>query len=475
MTQDLMLLFPELILTAVLLIMTLLETLKGKSAGGRCFTLPFAGAWLGLGAVVLFAGKTGSAFGGMFLTDTLSTFFKIFFITSVMIILPMSGAFFRDRKESFGEFLLILWASLIALFFLGSSNDLLVVFVTLETFTLALYALAAYLKRSLISIESGIKYLIIGSLASAFFIYGIAMIYFAAGTTSLPGVKEFFLAHPGNTLMTMGMLFIISGIGFKIASVPFQLWVPDVYEGAPSPVTAYLAVVSKAAGFALLLRLLNSAFFAFEGGRPLLFSVLAVMTMVYGNFGALMQTNIKRLFAYSGIAHAGYLLIGIASGTQFGTQAVIYYLIVYALSNLCAFWVITLVGRASENDRIDAYRGLAKKCPFLAGAFFISLLSLAGVPPLAGFFGKFLVLLAAVQSGLSWLALVGALGVAVSLYYYLSIVKTMYFEEPGAEHPVTVCMGSKIVLTVLMAAILLAGFWQAPFWDFAKYAVKSLF
>lgn len=475
MTRDLAMLFPEFIVSGILVVMMFAEILRGKAKANVSIIAPLLGSVLALGGVILYANRTGSAFNGMFLTDPLAVFFKAFFAAAMLAIVPMCGKFFKGRSENPSEFFLILWSSLTALFFLVSSNDLLVVFITLETFTLSLYALAAYMKRSLASIESGIKYLIMGSLASAFMVYGIALIYFASGTTSLPGIKEFFLGHPNNTLMLLGTLFIISGIGFKIAAVPFQMWVPDVYEGAPAPVTAYLAVASKTAGFALLLRLLFSSFQAFDGHRPLLFSILAVMTLLYGNLGALAQTNIKRLFGYSSIGHAGYLLIGAAAGGAFGVQSVLYYLIAYAITNLCAFWVITLVTKHADSNRIDAFRGLAKKSPFLAGAFFLALLSLAGVPPLAGFFGKFLVLLAAVQNGLGWVALVGAVAVAVSLYYYLNVVRTMYFEEPSSADPIELCPSAKAMITVLMALIILAGFYQAPFWNAAKYAATALF
>ena len=469
-----------------------------NDGGGFLLTLSFAGIFLVLISLLPLAGKEEAAFGGMFILDPLAAFFKAFFTLVLAVVICMSSEFFPPphpplspqggEGKGEGEFLLILWTSLLGLFFLVSANDFLLLFISLEIFTLSLYILAAYLKHSLVSIEAGLKYLILGSLASAFLIYGISLLYVAAGSTGLPDIREAFRREPHNRLILLGMLFIISGLGFKVASVPFQLWVPDVYEGAPTPVVAYLSVASKGAGFALLLRLLFTVFIPFDSGRVLLFSGLAAMTLVYGNLGALVQTNIKRLFGYSSIGHAGYLLIGIAAGKEAGTSAVIYYLMAYAVSNLAAFLVITVVSRggvsppdagrgdrAPASDRIDACRGLAKRSPFLAGTFFVALLSLAGVPPLAGFFGKFLILLAAVRSNLEWIALLGALAVAVSLFYYLTLVRVMYFEEPNDASPLALSPFVKFILILLVLSIFALGLWQAPFFAFSLSAARSLF
>ncbi len=475
MMSDLSFLRPEAVAFIVLLILLVREIFKGKNSAECSGWFAFFASFAVIASIFVPGQPNGSAFGGTFVVDGFSTFFKVFFTATTAAVIPMSRAYFANRGIKFGEFVLILWSSLLGLFFLASANDLLLMFITLEIFTLSLYVLAASLKKEMKSVESGIKYMILGSLASAFVIYGIALVFMASGTTSLAGVREYFVANPHEKLLLLGILFIVGGLGFKIASVPFQLWVPDVYEGAPTPVTAFLGVASKAAGFTLLLRVLFTSFVAFDGQRQWLFSVLAALTLAYGNLGALPQTNIKRLFGYSSIGHAGYLMIGLAAGKIEGVHAILYYLIAYAFTNLCAFWVISLVGTATGSDQIDSYRGLTKRSPLLAGAMFTALLSLAGVPPLAGFFGKFLVLLAAVQSGMEWLVVVGALGVAVSLYYYLSIVRTMYFEEPAEETSIPVATSSKIILAVLIAGILLAGVWQAPFWAFAENAAKSIF
>lgn len=330
-------------------------------------------------------------------------------------------------------------------------------------------------KRNLASIEAGLKYLILGSLASAFMIYGISLIYIAVGSTSFPAVTAFIAHHSSNALILSGLLMILAAIGFKIASVPFQFWVPDVYEGAPTPVVSFLSVGSKAAGFALMLRVFFMVFGPIDAKLQLVLACLAALTLLYGNLGALVQTNIKRLMGYSSIGHAGYLLIGIASGGKAGAISVLYYLMAYAVSTLAVFFLITLIGRALNSDQLEDYKGLAKRSPFLAGSLFLALLSLAGVPPLAGFFGKFLVLLAAVQNGLNWLALLGALGVAVSLFYYLSIVRLMYFEMGKSEEEINVCRYNKLILIIFSGTMILMGVWQKPFYNFAESAARFLF
>lgn len=475
MIQDLGFLIPETAALIVLLALLIAEIVKGKDGKDCGGWFAFFGAFAVLGAVIFSSGKTGTAFNGTFIVDGFSTFLKGFFTLTAAAVIPMGCGYFEKRGIKSGEFILILWSSLLGLFFLASANDLLLLFITLEIFTLSLYVLAASQKKEMHSIESGMKYMILGSLASAFVIYGIALIFIASGTTSLPGVRDYFMANPDQRLMLLGILFVIGGLGFKISSVPFQLWVPDVYEGAPTPVTAFLSTASKMAGFALLIRVLFTALVPFDGHRYELFAALAAMTLVYGNLGALAQTNIKRLFGYSSISHAGYLMIGLAAGKEMGLTAIFYYLTGYAFANLCAFWVISIVGNAAGNDRIDSYHGLTKRSPFLAAALFIALFSLAGIPPMAGFFGKFLILLTAVQENLIWLAALGVAGVTVSLYYYLNVIKVMYFEEPNENSHIHVPVSSKIIISFLIAGIIIAGFWQAPFWTVAENAAKSLF
>ncbi|HTL47150.1 MAG TPA: NADH-quinone oxidoreductase subunit N [Verrucomicrobiae bacterium] len=473
--MNLSLLMPEFTALGVLLALLVGEMFCKDFSSRLSAKVSLAGCFLVLAVIILNAKARGTAFDGVFTVTPLAIFFKVFFVTALMPVILMAQEFFPAKVKHPGELFLILWCTLIGSFFLSSANDLLVLFIALEIVTLSFYIMAAYIRKELISIESGLKYLIIGSLASAFLIYGISLLYVATGTTSIDGVRLAVAAAPGSALFKLCLVFVLAGIGFKVASVPFQLWVPDVYEGAPSPVVAYLSTGSKAAGFVLALRLLFSVFPSLEHERTLLISLLAALTILYGNLGALMQGNIKRLFGYSSIGHAGYILIGIAAGGVEGVRAVLFYILAYGLTNLAAFYVITLVGKTLKSDRIESYRGLSHRSPFLAAIMFLALLSLAGVPPLAGFFGKFLVLLAAVNHDLKWLALVGALAVAISLFYYLSLVRKMYLEESVQTSPILVPLPARITLGILAAAIILVGLFQGPALSFAAWAAQSLF
>lgn len=469
------LMIPELTALMVLLVLLLGELFIKDFSQKRSADASTAGALSVLAALALSSQNQGSTFHGTFAVNSLSIFFKVFFTACLIPVIQMAREFFSARLRSPGEFFLTLWITLIGLFFLSSAHDFLLLFIALEIVTLSFYIMAAYLKKDLFSIEAGLKYLILGSLASAFMIYGVSLLYVAAGTTSFAGIREVFAAGTAPALMTFSLLLILSGIAFKAASVPFQLWAADVYEGAPAPVTAFLSSGSKAAAFLLFLNVLYAVFPGYDTGRVILFSTLSAMTLIYGNLGALAQTNIKRLFAYSSISHAGYLLMGLASGGVRGTEALLFYLIAYSASTLSAFLVITVTGQALGSDRIDSYRGLARRSPFLAAVFFVSLLSLAGIPPLAGFFGKFLILLSAVNEGHKTLAALGCLAVAVSLFYYLNLVRKVYADEPSSSAPVLVSPLSKLILSVLTIFIILSGFWQAPILSFASYAAKSLF
>lgn len=475
------LLVPEWTVLGVFLLLLTAEIFKSKTQettldDTRSYSITgFLGTTVVLIVSLLYLKTSEFAFGGMYAADPLASFFKCFFVTVFFFVLPMGYAFFVNTPFKVEEYYLILWTTLLGLFFLASANDLILIFITLEIVTLSFYILAAYQKTELASIEAGLKYLIIGSLASAFLIFGIALIYMASGETALPAIYEFFETEPRNPLMTIGILFLISGLGFKVAAAPFHLWAPDVYQGAPAPTVAFLSVGSKAAGIFLLIRLLFGTFVPFQAERELLFSGFAAMTLLYGSLGALHQTNIKRLLGYSSIGHAGYLLIGIAAGEKSGVTSVLYYLMAYAVSNLAIFWVVVVASRRLKSDQIEAYRGLAKRSPFLAACLFLSVLSLAGVPPTAGFFGKFLILLAAVKSGLGWLALLGALGVAVSLYYYLNLVRVCYVDEPAYEEKIRVPLSYRLLMSLLMLGILGLGVWQKPFLRLAHYVAASMF
>ncbi len=468
--MNLSLLIPEWTAAAAFFLLLIAETLKGPSQKlGDQDTRSFSAlSILGILITLFVVGSshvTGNAFSNFYKADALARDFKLLFAGIALVIMMLAHHFLLGAREKVESFILIVWVTLLGMFFLASANDLFLAFLTIEIITLSFYIMAAYLKRDILAIESGLKYLIMGSLASAFIIFGIGLIYVAAGSTNFDAVREFVQNGGPHQLFLIGLIMVFCGVGFKIASVPFHLWVPDVYEGAPSPTVAFLSTGSKSAGFLFLIRLLNSVYPAAGKEWVLLISILAAMTLIYGNLGALNQHSFKRLLGYSSIGHAGYLLIGIAAGGIQGIASVLYYLAAYAVSNLTVFTVMSLVEKEPSSQEISSYTGLSKRSPLLAAALFVSLISLAGVPPTAGFFGKFLVLLAAVQSNLGWLALVGLIFVVVSLYYYLSVIRLAYSESEVSDSPIIVSMPFKILLLVLIAGVFVLGLFQSPLYS----------
>jgi NADH-quinone oxidoreductase subunit N len=335
--------------------------------------------------------------------------------------------------------------------------------------------MTAYLRNQNASIEAGVKYLILGALSTALFLYGTSFIYGATGSTSYWEIQRRLTEGGALPLSFLfGMILVICSLGFKIAAVPFHLWAPDIYEGAPTPVTAYLSIGSKVAGFAALIRLVLTVFEPASGVLTLLFSVMAALTILYGNLGAIPQTNIKRLLGYSSIGHSGYLLIGFAAFAHSGNEAILYYLMSYIVSAAGAFFVIVAVSEHCKTDEISEYAGLATRSPLLASAMLLSLLSLAGVPPLAGFFGKFYVLLAGMKAGLLWLVAIGVLNVITSLYYYLKVVKVMYVDKPASAEPLRLSVEQKVIQYVCILGILALGIFQGPFVRLAEQAFVHL-
>ncbi len=466
---------PEIGLIALILIVLFFE-LFGKVSASNILRGSILGTFLISIILFLVWPMSGTALYGMFTLNPLALFLKGLFLGSSILTLFMV----REYKVSLGErssdFALLILVATLGAFFLASANDLITLFITIEWMTISLYVLTSYLKTDEYALEAGTKYLIMGAFSSAMFLYGISFVYGTVGGIHFDQIRMALPHVQQTSLFLVGLLLILAGIGFKVAAFPFQLWVPDVYQGAPTPVTAFLSVASKTAGFAALIKILFVATDPAQLNWSTLIAVLSATTLLYGNLGALGQTNMKRLFAYSSIGHAGYLLMGIASGTQMGIEAVFFYLAAYAISNLTAFLAIVIANRELGSGEIAAYRGLGKKSPILAGVFFLSLLSLGGIPPLAGFFGKFLVLQAAVTRGYLWLAILGAVNVIVSLYYYLSVVKEMYFKQgQAAERKIKIGRPAKVALILLAIATVGIGIWQEPILYLAKSAAHTLF
>lgn len=453
----------ELALCGWVVVLLVSDLLLGPTRKAQLWKLALVGTVV-LAAVLWWQRSwLGEQFDPMFVFDRFACYFKGLFLLTVLVVIFMTRAFASQLTTNVGEFYLLVFSALLGMLVLASVNDLVLLFIGLELLTFSLYVMAAYLRTNVRSVEAGLKYLILGSISSGFLVYGISLLYGVAGGTGFELLRSTFGTGQVPTLAKTGMLLVLAGLGFKIAAVPFHLWVPDVYEGAPTPVVALLSVGSKMAGIAALLRLLDGAFLPAQVLWGELLAVLSAITMLYGNLAAIPQTNIKRLLGYSSIGHAGYLLMGLSTATRAGAEAVGFYLLAYLFSNLAAFFVVVMVAGALGGDVLEDYNGLSRRSPLLAAAMFLGLLSLAGVPPLAGFVGKLLVLLAAVEDHKLWLAAIGALNVAISLYYYLMVVRRMYLLAPNTAQPLALDGLTRFCLMFLMGGIVVIGIFQEPF------------
>jgi len=418
-------------------------------------------------------------FHGMVRLDTFALFFKRLFLLALTMVLVMAADFSERLESGVAEFYALLMFCGAGMLILASVNDFILLFVALELVTITFYVLASYLRREMPSLEAGTKYLILGALSSGFTLYGIAFVFGTMGTTNFDKLSSQLsaLSGPPTAAFTLGMLLVLTGLGFKIASVPFQIWVPDVYQGAPTPVTAFLAVGSKAAGFALLLRVLFAGLLPVQGTWITVVLVLAAATLLYGNLGAIPQRNIKRLLGYSSIGHAGYMLMGIAAVNALGVGAVLFYLGQYAFTVLCAFLAIVAITNATGSDEIPSFSGVGKRSPILGLALFLAMMSLAGVPPLSGFFGKFQLFAAVIaRAQTDWhyyvLAGIGAAAVVISLYFYLGVGKAIYLQEAEDTAPIAVSKPLRAALYVCMTAMIGFGIFQRPLVDAAIKAAN---
>ncbi|MCB0164736.1 MAG: NADH-quinone oxidoreductase subunit N, partial [Anaerolineae bacterium] len=430
----------------------------------------------------LMASFAPPTFQTMLISDGYSLILNLIFIIAAALSILISLSYLSDRELQHGEYYALLLFATVGMMLMGAATDLIIVFMGLEIMSIALYILAAFNRQQLGSGEAGMKYFVLGAFASAFFLYGVALVYGATGSTNLQEIGSWFSADRGNLgdpIALVGLSLLLVGFSFKIAAVPFQWWTPDVYHGAPTSVTAFMSVGAKAAGFASLMRVLMVSFGdAFTVDWQLAVAVLAVITMTGGNIAALAQKDVKRMLAYSSIAHAGYILVGVVPGTMNGVQGVLFYLLSYTFMNIGAFAVITVLERRSQvGSSIQDYAGLASRSPLLALAMLLFMVSLTGIPPFIGFWGKLYVFRAAVEANMSWLAVVGMINSAISAFYYLGIVVQMYMRpvataEDGDVAP-ALKLSAPVVVTLVVTAIVtvLFGIWPTPLVDLTSLAV----
>jgi NADH-quinone oxidoreductase subunit N len=465
---DLLLLAPEILLTCWLCVVLIVdftaprlpkEQLAYLSVGGLVLTLGVL-AWLDVNQVA------GTLFGNMFVLDRMALFFKMFIVGATILVVLASMDYVHRFAFFRGEYYFLVVMSALGMMFMASANDLLSLFVTLEFSTFGFYVLVSYLREDLASNEAGLKFFILGVFAAGLLAYGISLVYGETGKLVFSDMAS-AQATPG---LMIGFLLIFAALGFKIGAVPFHSWIPDTYHGSPTPVTAFLSIAPKGAAIAILLRIFFVALSAFKPMWVFLLVGASILSMTYANIVAIAQRNIKRLLAYSGIAQIGNVLIGMAAGTKMGSDAILFYLLTYLFANIGAFAVVIAVSHAIGSDEIDDYRGLNRRSPFLAFAMLLFLLSLAGVPPLAGFIGKLYIFVSAINEGLYTLITVGLINIVISMYYYLIVVKKMYINEPVDPSPVSISGPMKAVVYVGLAGTLLIGIYPQPFIDWVVSA-----
>ncbi len=487
--RDFLYIGPEMFLAALGLVVLILgsvgkdEERKGRLAVwlsllglvGTAFWVTFL--WSSLG------GEAKLILADTFILDGFSFVWKILVLVAIAVTVLLSQRFVADGGYRPGEYYSLLLFAATGMLFMASGFSLVTIWISLELMALSSYILAGYFKRELKSNEAALKYFVLGALSSGILLYGASLLYGATGTVQLAEMAEAVANSEGSILLTLGWVMLLAGLLFKIAAVPFHVWTPDVYEGAPTPVTAFLAVASKTASFAILVRILYqglSGLHFFDYAEvvdwQVVIAVVAVATMVWGNLAALTQRNVKRMLAYSSIAHAGYVLVGVLAISEVGQWAVVYYLLAYGFVTLGTFGTVILLERKEyAGETFEDYSGLAKRSPFLAAMMLIFMLALTGIPPTGGFFGKFFLFAAAVESGWTKVAVIGVLMSAVSLFYYFRIVVYMYQSSETEETPTPLrepALTGAIVLCCVLTLIL--GIYPAPFIEFAKIALLQL-
>jgi len=471
---DIALLAPELI-TALSGSLAILVGAFLPRARRASLYLALLGIALAAAACVLLIGRNTTSFFGTLVVDDFAIFFKLVFLLAAALVALASGDFSHRHSGIEGEFHGLLLFATTGMMLMAGTRELISLYLALELASISLYLMAGLARRDQKSSEAALKYLLLGALSSAVLLYGMALLYGLSGTTDLAGIAR-AVGQTTSPALLLGMVLVASGFAFKIAAVPFQMWAPDVYEGAPTPVTAFLSVASKAAGFAALVRVFTVALPSLQPDWVALFVVLSALTMTLGNVAAIPQTNIKRMLAYSSIGHAGYLLMGVAAATALGLSSLLFYLLAYTVTNVAAFVVVIAASQTVPDDQISGYAGLHRRSPFLSFALAASLLSLAGLPPMAGFFAKLYLFAAAFQAGLTWLVVLGLLNSAISLYYYSQVVRQMYLVPPAEEQPVRVLFPrlALLSLSVALAGVFALGILSDPFLAFAQAAVSGM-
>ena len=440
-------------------------------------------SWLSVGALVVTGffclgawNDPRFGFAGHVALDNFATFFNFIFLIAAGLSILMSDGFLKREEFNVGEYYPLILFTTAGAMWMASGTDMMTIFLGLEVLSVSLYVLAGFLRNRVDSNEAGLKYFLLGAFSTGFLLYGIALIYGVTGTTNVADIGIYLGANPAelsNPLTVAGMLLLSTGFLFKIAVAPFHMWTPDVYQGAPTPITAFMSTGPKAAAFAAFMRILTLGLGGLQDEWTSLLWILAVLTMTVGNVIAIYQTNLKRMLAYSSIAHAGYALVGIVAANEIGMSGILFYMLAYTFMNLGAFAVLVLAGKkGEENLTLEGFAGFGYKKPLLAVAMTIFLFSLMGVPPMAGFVGKFYIFSGAIKAGYIWLAVIAMLNSAVSLYYYLRVMVYMYFKESGEDFGwVTMNAGAIVSIVLAIIGVLYLGILPEGIMEMAKSAI----
>lgn len=470
---------PEIFLSVLAMALLLINVFVPSGQKSYIGYISFIGV---VAAAVLVGTGWGAhveSFNGSVVLDNFATFFKIIFLISAGLAILISDQYMVREECNHGELYPLILFTVVGMMLMASGTDLMTIFLGLEVMSVSLYVLAGFNRANRKSNEAGLKYFLLGAFSTGFLLYGMALTYGATGTTRIATIAAQVgqMGLPSaNIMLLSGMLLMITGFAFKVAAAPFHMWTPDVYEGAPTPMTAFMSAGPKAAGFAAALRILLVAFPTMVADWSQLFWVLAVLTMTVGNITALRQDNIKRMLAYSSIAHAGYCLVGFASGNPTGTAGILFYMLSYTFMNIGAFAIIILVGKKGEsNGNVSDFTGFGFKHPVLAVAMSVFLFSLAGMPPTAGFIGKFYLFSGAIQQGYVWLAIIGVLNSAASVYYYLRVMVYMYMKDPTEEFDwMQVSAPIALSLIISVSGTLIPGVVPSIILQYAQEAVKLI-
>ncbi len=467
---------PEVVVVTVALLVLILDLVVDKEHKGLLGWFSLLGIVIAAYASVSLTGFSGAFFAGTVYLDPFATFFKFIFYLACGLGILLSINYLKIEDINRGEYYALMLFATCGMMLMASAGDLITLYLGLELMALSVYVLAGFMRNDNRSNEAAIKYLVLGAFSSGIMIYGMSLLYGLAGTTNLAGILAFLrVADLGNPVVFLALIMLVVSFGFKVAAVPFHMWVPDVYEGAPTPVTAFMSAGPKVAGFAVLLRVFLFTLEPLRDHTTAIISVLAVLTMAVGNIMALSQTNIKRMLAYSSIAHAGYALVGLAAGGPDGAASVMLYVCIYALMNMGAFGVVIMLRKAGERgEEITDFAGLGKTNKTAAFLMLIFMFSLTGIPPLAGFIGKFYIFKSAVQAGLIWLAIAGVLFSSISAYFYLRVIMVMYMNEPKGSIELTTSPSLALALAISVTAVIFFGVYPTDLLNFARTSIAGI-